>query len=143
MSEENLALVASIYSQPRDYVDLLDPPAFEAWVAEVRPLYAPDYEFHALGGGGRMVHRGLDGYLEFMNEWLAPWQSYTIVADEVRDLDPRRVAVLTRHRGTLKGGGEELRTLGVDLWTLRDGQFLRLEGFMDRQEGLAAAGLHR
>lgn len=60
-----------------------------------------------------------------MGEWLAPWKSYTIAADDVRALEPDRVVVLTRHRGQLKGGGEEVRTLGVDLWTLREGRRLR------------------
>jgi hypothetical protein len=45
-----------------------------------------------------MIRRGQDGYLAFMVDWLTPWESYTIAADDVRDLDPDQVAVLTRHR---------------------------------------------
>jgi hypothetical protein len=142
MSEENLALVASVYSEAREYVDLLDPQVSEAWIAKVGPLYAPDYEFHAvLEGADRMIRRGQDGYLAFMVDWLTPWESYMIAADDVRDLEPPQVAVLTRHLARLKGGGRDVATLGLDLWTVREGLFLRLEAYMDRQLGLKAAGL--
>jgi ketosteroid isomerase-like protein len=141
MSQENVELVASIYSEPRDYVARFGPHATEAMRAELRPLYDPEYEFHAVLESDRMVHRDFDGYLDFMGDWLVPWKSYTIAADDVRDLEPDRVVVLTRHRGQLKGGGGEVRTLGVDLWTLREGRLLRLEAYMDRRAGLEAAGL--
>ena len=141
MSEENVALVSSIYSPSRDYADLVDPRVSAEWVAELRPLYAADYEFHAVVEGNRFIQRGQDGYVTFMIDWLTPWETYRIAADGFRDLDPDRVAVLTHHRGRLRDGGAEVDTRGLDLWTLRDGLFLRLEAFMDRQLGLAAAGL--
>ena len=141
MSHENVEIVASIYSEPHDYVARFAPHATEAVQAELRPLYDPAYEFHAVAEGGRTVQHGFDGYLDFMGDWLAPWKTYTIAADDVRDLGPDRVVVLTRHRGQLKGGGEEVRTLGLDLWTLRQGRLLRLEAYLDRRAGLEAAGL--
>ena len=142
MSQENVELVASIYAEVGDYVARLGPEAPEAAVAEFRPLYDPEYEFHAVVvGGDRMVYRGFDGYTDFMGDWLAAWTSYTITADAIRDLGPDRVAVLTRHRGQLMDGGGEVQTLGVDLLTLRAGRLLRLEGYMDRQAGLEAVGL--
>ena len=98
MSQENVDLVASIYAG-QDYTIMFDLDATEAWLADFRPLYDPDYEFHAVVEGNRIVQRGLDGYLEFMRDWLAPWESYEIAADELRDVQPDRVAVLTRHRG--------------------------------------------
>jgi ketosteroid isomerase-like protein len=49
--------------------------------------------------------------------------------------------VTTRHHGRLKDGGAEIRSQGLDLWTLRDGHFLRLEAYLDREAGLEAAGL--
>jgi len=143
MSEENLALVASIYSEPRNYVDLLDPKASAVWIAETRPLYAHEYEFHVVVEGNRFVERGQDGYVALMMDWLTPWQSYTISVDEIRDLDTDRVAVLTRHEGPLKDGGGEVRTLGLDVWTVRDARLLRLEAYMDREFGLESAGLKR
>ena len=91
--------------------------------------------------GNRIVERGLDGYLALMRDWLGPWEFYSIVAEEFRDLGPDKVGVLTSHWGRLRERGAEVRTSGVDVWTLRDGQLLRLEAYFDRQTGLRAAGL--
>jgi ketosteroid isomerase-like protein len=41
----------------------------------------------------------------------------------------------------MKDSAAEIRTEGVDLWTLRDGRLLRLEAYLDREMGLQAAGL--
>jgi hypothetical protein len=141
MSQENVELVQGIYMQALDYTAYLDPEATAAAFASLRPLYDREYEFHAVVEGNRIVQHGLDGYLMFMRDWLAPWESYTITADEFRDLEPDKVAVLTRHRGRLKEGGTEVRTIGLDLWMLRSGRFLRLEAYLDRRAGLEAAGL--
>ena len=141
MSEENVELVKSIYAEGREYTAFMNSEATEAELAEWRPRYHPEYEFHAVVEGNRLVEHGLDGYLGLMCDWLAPWESYTIAADEFYDLEPDRVAVTTRHRGRMKDGGAEIRTEGVDLWTLRDGRLLRLEAYLDREMGLEAAGL--
>ena len=141
MSQENVELVASVYDAGRDYTAFYDPAATEAVFEGFREFYAPAFEFHAVTPeGSRLVERGIDGYLNFMRDWLAAWKSYSIAAEGLRDLGDR-VAVLTRHHGRLKDGGSEVRSQGVDLWTLRDGLFVRLEAYLDRAAGLEAVGL--
>ena len=141
MSGENVELVGRIYDLGHDYVVFNDMQATEALMADFRPLYDPEFEFHAIVAGGEFVQHGIDAYLEFMRDWLTPWESYAITADEIRALDPEKVAVLVSHRGVMKDGGAEVSTQGVDLWTLREGRYLRLDAYMDRADGLAAAGL--
>jgi ketosteroid isomerase-like protein len=142
MSQENIELASRMYDEHRDYTTLLDPEAtFEAVFGDLRPLYDDEYEFHAVVEGNRLIERGLDGYLALMRDWLGPWEFYSIVAEEFRDLGPDKVVVLTSHWGRLRERGAEVRTSGVDVWTLRDGQLLRLEAHLDRQTGLEAARL--
>ncbi|HEY7150866.1 MAG TPA: nuclear transport factor 2 family protein [Solirubrobacterales bacterium] len=143
MSRENVDLVRRIYAEGREYTGFFDAEATEMELADWRPRYDPEYEFHAVVEGNRLVEQGLDGYVRLMRDWLAPWESYTIAGDEFYDLEPDRVAVTTRHHGRLKDGGAEIRTEGVDVWTLRDGRFLRLEAYLDREKGLEAAGIRR
>src|SRR6059058_5327393 len=102
MSQENVALVASVYDADRDYTTLNDPSGTEAVLEGRRDLYAPQFEFHVVIEGNRLVQRGIDGYLKLMRDWLEPWESYNIAPDGIREID-ERIAVLTRHRGRLKG----------------------------------------
>ncbi len=141
MAQENVELVKGIYAGGREYTAFFDPEATERELAHWRPQYDPEYEFHVVVEGNRLVECGLDGYLTLMRDWLEPWESYTIAADEFREVGSDKVVVLTRHRGLMKDGGTEVRTSGVDIWTLRDGRFLRLEAYLDRAAGLEAAGL--
>ena len=141
MSQENVEIVGRIYALGLDYVIFNDPEATEELMGGFRPLYDPEFEFHAIVPGGEVVQHGIDAYLEFMRDWLTPWESYAIKADEIRDVEPDRVAVFVSHHGRLKDNAGEVRTRGVDLWTLRDGRFLRLDAYMDRTEGVRAAGL--
>jgi hypothetical protein len=141
MSQEGVQLVKQIYDGAREYTAFVDPEGSEADWEGRRSLYDPEFEFHAVIEGNRLVQRGTDGYLTFMRDWLEPWESYTISADEFFEVEPDRVAVTTRHRGRLKDGGPEIRSQGVDIWTVRGGHFLRLEAYLDREAGLEAAGL--
>ena len=62
-------------------------------------------------------------------------------ADQFIDAGDDRVVVLTHETGRHKATGMELDALRAELYTVRDGQIVRWQGFSDRAEGLEAAGL--
>ena len=70
--------------------------------ASLEPLVDPDLEVVAVGPeytGEGTVHHGLTGYLEFWVDWLEPWESFRIEAEEYLDAGDK-VVMLARQVGS-------------------------------------------
>jgi ketosteroid isomerase-like protein len=83
-------------------------------------------------------HRGV---AEFFRRWLGTWEGYEFELEEIHDVGDDRVVTLFTERGRGRGSGApvEIRPLGI--WTVRDDKVVEYRGYMDRAEGLHAAGL--
>lgn len=90
---------------------------------------------------GRATYSGIDGLRTAWLDWLAPWESYHAVIEDVIDANEGRVLVLTRDRACPRGAQADIDFAGAPLWTVRDGKVARIEFYWNRAEGLAAAGL--
>jgi ketosteroid isomerase-like protein len=101
----------------------------------------PDVEIDGrnLPDGG--VYRGHDGLLEHVTRWADMWEDWRVELDRFIDAGDDRVVVLTHERGRNKATGMELDALHAELYTVRDGQIVRWQGFSVRAEALEAAGL--
>ena len=131
MSEENVELVRRGY----EAYNRGDP---EGTVAD----FAPTFEYVSTGAipGKGNVHRGPEGYVEFVR-WL--WDEFEDVRIEVHELIEAGDRVLASV--TLKGRG---RQSGADvawdlwhLWWIEDGRAVRGQAFRDKEKALEAAGL--
>jgi ketosteroid isomerase-like protein len=96
-------------------------------------LVTPDYEWYpgyvsAFDGGG---YRGRDG---------VNWEQLQIIAEEFRDLADR-VLVLGRMKGRGKGSGAPVDQPFATVLDFRGDRVWRVRGYLDRAEGLRAAGL--
>jgi ketosteroid isomerase-like protein len=105
-------------------------------------LATPDYEFHpgsgrALGGD---VYRGREGFERWRRDRIENWEELRVVATEFRDLGDR-VLVLGRFVGRGKGSGAPVEAPMSGIYDFRGDRIWRYRGYIDRAEGLRAAGL--
>jgi ketosteroid isomerase-like protein len=85
-------------------------------------------------------YRGRDEVRNFMQTITDVWEEYTIEAKEIIEAPDDRVLVV-EHWHARGRQGIEFDFVLNDLYTFRDGLLVRIDGFPDRAEALAAAGL--
>jgi ketosteroid isomerase-like protein len=131
VSRENVDIVRAMY-EAANAGDTLDA-NFE--------VLAPDVEFHVSGAFPDLnpVYRGHDG-VRRLNEALSePWVTLSLVPEKFIDAGSR-VLVLSRFHARGRDGMDVRRDL-ANLWTLRDGQIVRMDAFADHESAIEAVGL--
>jgi ketosteroid isomerase-like protein len=86
------------------------------------------------------VYHGRTDYQRFFRQWFGSWDELSIEAERFIDAGERVVVFLTI-AGRGKGSGVTVKRDFADLWTVRDGQVVRLVGYLDRAMALEAVGL--
>jgi ketosteroid isomerase-like protein len=136
MSEENVEIVRRVYEA-----------AARRDAATVLALYDPEVELDTsrlgavgLVGPGGGVYRGHDGLRSFFREWHEAWGSIDYDYEELIEAGERVISVVTRHARGRASGVEVDWPLAL-LWTLREGQVVRVVWFGTRAEALEAAGV--
>jgi ketosteroid isomerase-like protein len=115
-----------------------------------------DMEWVLVEGPSPGPGHGLAGMVEGLRSWFSSSHDVHVYADEFRELDDERVAVLVHSTGHGKASGlqytpELTRTAhlfqhGVPgaaarVWTIREGKVVQLVGYADPAEALEAVGL--
>jgi ketosteroid isomerase-like protein len=106
-------------------------------------LATPDFEWYpaivrALDGGGG--YRGREGVERFAVDTRESWAELQIIAEEFRDLGDR-VLLLGRMKGRGKGSGVPVDQPFANVLDFRGDRIWRCRVYIDRAEGLRAAGL--
>ena len=103
---------------------------------------ASEFEYVATdaipGAGG--VYRGPEEFRQFLDRWWGEFDEPQVEVHELIDAGDRVLAELT-FRGRGKQSEVETEWSLWQLWTLRDDSFVRGQGFINREEGLEAAGV--
>jgi ketosteroid isomerase-like protein len=106
-------------------LELIDPDVvwrpIQAW-----PGIQPEYRGHA-------------GVRRFWDAFRDPWETITMTADEIRELDDRRVLTRSHFRARGRASGVTTEVVLHTVWTLEDGKLVRFESFTDEQAALQAA----
>jgi ketosteroid isomerase-like protein len=89
--------------------------------------------------GIQAEYRGHAGVRRFWNAFRDPWETITMKADELRELDDRRVLTRSHFRGRGRASGVTTEAVLYTVWTLEDGKLVRFESFTDEQAALRAA----
>src|SRR4051794_26848795 len=134
MSEENVQLV-------RDFVEAGQR---EDW-KRVEELISPDVEMlGTVGGLGEgQVYSGLTEMRdEFETDDLEAWEERRLEPQEFLHLNDLVVVLLREYRRG-RGSGVELESDTAVVFEVRDGRIARMQGYMDQDAALAAAGLQR
>ena len=131
MSQENVEIVrrCSEFFRSRDL----------SYLAQVvDPDFVFDVSRNVFNPG---VHRGLDGFRQFIEQVDEMWETFDLEIEELVD-GGDRVVTGVRIAGRGRGSGIEVEMHVFNVWMLRDGKVLRYEGgYRDRKEALEAAGL--
>jgi ketosteroid isomerase-like protein len=132
MSQENVELVRS---------------AIEAYRAGDRDAYvdfmAEDVEIWPDAGiPEAKPFRGREEFRRFIAELDQGWEGGASASD-IREIFPvgDRVVVRADWGGRGQASGIDLRSSLTSIYTVRDGQFTKIEFFFDHDQALAAAGL--
>jgi ketosteroid isomerase-like protein len=100
----------------------------------------PDFEVVGTVIGTDRPFVGLDGFREFLLDWLAPWEAYR--SEVVRTIDRGdHVVTIFRIFGRREGSTSELGDSAAWIWTIRDGKVARIVGYADPADALKAVGL--
>jgi ketosteroid isomerase-like protein len=130
MSQENAKLVRRAYEHFG---------ATGEFIAEdFHPRFVMDLSTFK-GWPERLAYYGVEGVREFMAGWLEPWETFEQEVKNLLDAGDKVVAIMYQ-RGRSRNG----ITVGMGLahvWYVVDGRLIRLEGYAQASEALAAAGV--
>lgn len=86
------------------------------------------------------VYKGHAGLRRLVRDVQEVWEAFSITPERFVDAGEHVVVIMSRHgRGRESGVDVEQRTAGI--WTVRDGQVIRMETDMDPQQALEAVGI--
>jgi ketosteroid isomerase-like protein len=88
--------------------------------------------------------RGPAGLAEGTRNFMAAWRGMRFEAAEYRQLDDERVLVLFRYIGHGKQSGlalDKVPNFGAHLFSVRNGEVVKLIAYFDRQRAFADLGL--
>ena len=104
----------------------------------------PDVEVVATGSeqwpGIKRTGRGFDIWIEAWRDWLTGWETVMIHPEGFRECGDQ-VLVLVRLVGSPSREAPVVEQRSAALWTVRGGRIVRIEEYLEREEGLRAAGI--
>lgn len=116
---------------------------FQATGQLLDQLYDPDFVWDMStfrGWPERQVYAGVEGVREFLSAWLSTWDDWEMEIEELLDGGEKVIAIL-RQRGRSKESGVTVEMRFAQVWTFRDGKFMRMQMYADPSEALEAVGL--
>jgi ketosteroid isomerase-like protein len=135
MSQENVELA-------RRATEALDRHGVEAVISS--GFWSPEVVFDLSPAGipGLGVYRGYDEIRAFFEDWFGafPFEEWGMDNEELIDHGDQVIAMLRqRGRGGSSGAAAEIEFVTIN--TLRAGEIVRVEFYLDREKALEAAGL--
>jgi ketosteroid isomerase-like protein len=132
MASANLDLVRSIYA------------GWERGDFSATEWADPEIEFVVVGGPELGSWRGLAGMAEGWRDWLSAWEELRAEPQEYREINGRRILVLTQFagRGRTSGLGlGQMRVRNASLFDIDGNKVRRLVLYWDYERALTDLGL--
>jgi len=86
------------------------------------------------------VRHGAEGVTQFFREWIEPWDDFHLDW-ELQEVGPGLALATIEMRGVGRESGAPAEMTFAQLWTYRDGRFVRMVMYYDADEARRAAGL--
>ncbi len=86
-------------------------------------------------------YRGRGGFERWMTDWAAPWSTFSMELQELRDAGGHVVVAFVRMRATGAGSSVPVERDDAIVYRLRDGLIASLDYYNNREQALADAGL--
>lgn len=100
----------------------------------------PDFEWVVPGHPEGDVRRGADAVIAFFRDWAEPFEDLH-VDWELHEVGPDRALAIFETRGRGRASGAPVEMRNGQLWTFRDGRFVRMVLYFDVDEARRDAGL--
>jgi ketosteroid isomerase-like protein len=115
---------------------------YEHWMAtgELRAQADLVWDVSNLGWPDQQIYRGGEGATQFNVEWAVAWDDLEFEVEDYIDAG-ERVVVILNQRGRSKATGIPVDMRFAQVWTLRDGQAIRMQMYASPEEALEAVGL--
>ena len=147
MSQENVEVVKRVQVSGVDLAGLFRASAVPDPAATGIDLTAFESDFETefiarrvFGSVPMSTSHGLEGFAEAWRDWLEPYESYYIEAEEFIDAGDEVVS-LTRVLAKTTRDTVAVEHRPAAVWSLREGKIVRVRFYLDRGEALEAAGL--
>ena len=141
---ENVELIKSILPEEIDLAEVIngpDPGQMFAGVPKGR--VAPDLEVlfaPPQSGGPGLAYKGLEGLVEGWRDWLLPWHSYWMRAEEFIEAGDN-VVVHVRVAARTERDGVAVEHSPSSVWTVKDGRIVAVRFYLERDGALSFAGI--
>jgi ketosteroid isomerase-like protein len=138
MSQENVDLVRQLLPLETDLVAVLASDDPIAALTGDSDFDLPDLEVEFAGtisGAPALEYRGLEGLVEGWRDWLIPYESYLIAAEEVIDAGDN-VIMLVRVRARTSRDGVVIEHRPAAVWTVTGGKPVSARFFLERDQAL-------
>jgi ketosteroid isomerase-like protein len=91
-------------------------------------------------GPAKGVYRGKQQVLDLWASYIDAFDSLEWNPEEFIEVDESRLIVVNHNRARGRGSGVEVRAVGAQLWTIRDGTALKVQLYQSKAEALDAVG---
>jgi hypothetical protein len=140
----NVELVRSVVPDEVDLVEVINSPDPVAVFAGGRtgPL-APDVDVLFApppSGGPGLAYKGIAGLVEGWRDWLTPWHSYRMSAEEFIDAGAN-VVVHVGVAARTERHGVEVEHKPSSVWTVENDEIVAVRFFLERDDALRFAGI--
>jgi ketosteroid isomerase-like protein len=98
------------------------------------------WDVSRLGWPDQQIYPGVEGALRFNAEWADAWDDWELEVEDYLDAG-ERVVVILNQRGRSKATGIPVDMRFAQVWTLRDGQGIRMQMYASVEEALEAVGM--
>jgi ketosteroid isomerase-like protein len=88
----------------------------------------------------RREYHGVQGFRDFLRDWLEPWDEYEFQLQELREVGDK-VLVLARQAGSSHASGVRVEMEVAHVLTYHRGKNIRMEIYASPHDGLQAVGL--
>jgi ketosteroid isomerase-like protein len=147
LSRENVEIVRSLQPSSIDLVEMFaagDSPRLpfpEEYAARFVTDFRAEFISNASGAEGPEWH-GLQGFVQGWRDWLEPWASYRITAEEFIDAGDE-VVVFARVEARTARDAVAVEHEPAAVWTLEEGKVVGIRMYLERARALEDAGLMR
>jgi ketosteroid isomerase-like protein len=86
------------------------------------------------------VFEGPEGMRQFLTEWTAVWDDWRLEVERIHESGDKVVALMQQHARS-KTTGMPVDMTFAQVWTIRDGKYLRMDMYSDIERALADAGV--
>jgi hypothetical protein len=94
-------------------------------------LVRPDFEIHDHELLDSSVHRGREGWNNWVRDWQQAWEDYSVERLDQVEIDEHRVLSIHRLQARGRVSGVELERTDAQLWTFSGDRLARMDYYPD------------